>query len=123
VDAIVTIKRSEFGLDAFFGSDSDEVKVDIAVEALKAQRPGGTSSVRRRRAAAHLRGRSTSPLDRQMRLAFSKRGAKSDLGFACPLSTLEILYSLSSPSLRRAFPSGSWRASSSHPSLCPLPCS
>jgi polyisoprenoid-binding protein YceI len=38
-DASVTIKRSEFGLDAFIGNDSDEVKVDIAVEALKAQRP------------------------------------------------------------------------------------
>jgi polyisoprenoid-binding protein YceI len=38
-DAIVTLKRSEFGLDAFIGNDSDEVKVDIAVEALKAQRP------------------------------------------------------------------------------------
>src|SRR5437016_1185725 len=39
------------------------------------------------------------------------------------LSTLALLYSLSSPSLRRAFPSGSWRVSSSHLSLCPLPCS
>jgi polyisoprenoid-binding protein YceI len=38
-DASVTIKRSEFGLDAFIGNDSDEVKVEIAVEALKAQRP------------------------------------------------------------------------------------
>jgi polyisoprenoid-binding protein YceI len=38
-DASVTIKRSEFGLDAFVGNDSDEVKVEIAVEALKAQRP------------------------------------------------------------------------------------
>jgi polyisoprenoid-binding protein YceI len=36
-DASVTIKRSEFGLDAFIGNDSDEVKVDIAVEALKAR--------------------------------------------------------------------------------------
>jgi polyisoprenoid-binding protein YceI len=40
-DAIVTIKRSEFGLDAFIRNDSDEVKVEIAVEALKAQRPEG----------------------------------------------------------------------------------
>ena len=40
-DAIVTIKRSEFGLDAFIGNDSDEVKVEIAVEALKTQRPEG----------------------------------------------------------------------------------
>lgn len=38
-DASVTIKRSEFGLDAFIGNDSDEVKVDISVEALKASRP------------------------------------------------------------------------------------
>jgi polyisoprenoid-binding protein YceI len=38
-DARVMIKRSEFGLDAFTGNDSDEVEVDIAVEALKAQRP------------------------------------------------------------------------------------
>ena len=38
-DAIVTIKRSEFGLDAFIGNDSDEVTVDISVEALKASRP------------------------------------------------------------------------------------
>lgn len=38
-DAIVTIKRSEFGLDAFIGNDSDEVKVDISVEVLKASRP------------------------------------------------------------------------------------
>jgi hypothetical protein len=30
-----------FGLDAFIGNDSDEVKVEIAVEALKAQRPEG----------------------------------------------------------------------------------
>ena len=37
-DASVTIKRSEFGLDAFIGNDSDEVKVEIAVEALKGQR-------------------------------------------------------------------------------------
>ena len=37
-DATVTIKRSEFGLDAFIGNDSDEVKVDIPVEALKAAR-------------------------------------------------------------------------------------
>jgi polyisoprenoid-binding protein YceI len=38
-DAGVTIKRSEFGLDAFIGNDSDEVEIDIAVEALKAQGP------------------------------------------------------------------------------------
>lgn len=38
-DAVVTIKRSEFGLDAFIGNDSDEVRVDISVEALKAPRP------------------------------------------------------------------------------------
>ena len=38
-DAHVTIKRSEFGLDAFSGNDSDEVEIEIAVEALKAQRP------------------------------------------------------------------------------------
>jgi polyisoprenoid-binding protein YceI len=38
-DALVTIKRSEFGLNAFIGNDSDEVKVDISVEALKASRP------------------------------------------------------------------------------------
>ena len=38
-DASVTIKRSDFGLDAFIGNDSDEVKVDISVEALKTQRP------------------------------------------------------------------------------------
>jgi len=38
-DAIVTIKRTEFGLDAFIGNDSDEVKVDISVEVLKASRP------------------------------------------------------------------------------------
>lgn len=38
-DARVTIKRSEFGLDAFTENDSDEVEVDIAVEALKAQSP------------------------------------------------------------------------------------
>jgi polyisoprenoid-binding protein YceI len=38
-DARVTIRRSEFGLDAFTGNDSDEVEVDIAVEALKAQHP------------------------------------------------------------------------------------
>lgn len=38
-DAMVTIKRSEFGLDAFIGNDSDEVTVDISVEALKASRP------------------------------------------------------------------------------------
>lgn len=38
-DAIVTIKRSEFGLNAFIGNDSDEVKIEIAVEALKAPRP------------------------------------------------------------------------------------
>jgi polyisoprenoid-binding protein YceI len=38
-DAVVTLKRSEYGLDAFLGNDSDEVKVEIAVEALKAQRP------------------------------------------------------------------------------------
>ena len=38
-DAIVTIKRSEFGLDAFIGNDSDEVMVDISVEVLKASRP------------------------------------------------------------------------------------
>jgi polyisoprenoid-binding protein YceI len=37
-DASVTIKRSEFGLDAFIGNDSDEVKVDIPVEVLKAPR-------------------------------------------------------------------------------------
>jgi polyisoprenoid-binding protein YceI len=35
-DASVTIKRSDFGLDAFIGNDSDEVRLDIAVEALKA---------------------------------------------------------------------------------------
>lgn len=38
-DAVATIKRSEFGLDAFIGNDSDEVRVDISVEALKASRP------------------------------------------------------------------------------------
>jgi polyisoprenoid-binding protein YceI len=38
-DARVTIKRSEFGFDAFTGNDSDEVEIDIAVEALEAQRP------------------------------------------------------------------------------------
>jgi polyisoprenoid-binding protein YceI len=38
-DANVTIKRSDFGLDAFIGNDSDEVELDIAVEALKAHRP------------------------------------------------------------------------------------
>jgi polyisoprenoid-binding protein YceI len=38
-DVNVTIKRSEFGLDAFMENDSDEVKLDIAVEALKTQRP------------------------------------------------------------------------------------
>ena len=37
-DASVTIKRSDFGLDAFIGNDSDEVRVDISVEALKAPR-------------------------------------------------------------------------------------
>lgn len=37
-DATVTLKRSEFGLDAFIGNDSDEVKIDISVEALKAPR-------------------------------------------------------------------------------------
>jgi polyisoprenoid-binding protein YceI len=35
-DASVNIKRSDFGLDAFIGNDSDEVRLDIAVEALKA---------------------------------------------------------------------------------------
>jgi len=35
-DASVTINRSDFGLDAFIGNDSDEVRLDIAVEALKA---------------------------------------------------------------------------------------
>jgi polyisoprenoid-binding protein YceI len=38
-DASVTLKRSDFGLDAFIGNDSDEVRLDIAVEALKAQKP------------------------------------------------------------------------------------
>ena len=33
-DASATIKRSDFGLDIFIGNDSDEVKLDIAVEAL-----------------------------------------------------------------------------------------
>jgi polyisoprenoid-binding protein YceI len=34
-DASATIKRSDFGLDIFIGNDSDDVKLDIAVEALK----------------------------------------------------------------------------------------
>jgi polyisoprenoid-binding protein YceI len=34
-DASATIRRSEFGLDIFIGNDSDDVKLDIAVEALK----------------------------------------------------------------------------------------
>ncbi len=34
-DASATIKRSEFGLDAFMANDSDEVKLELAVEALK----------------------------------------------------------------------------------------
>jgi polyisoprenoid-binding protein YceI len=38
-DASVTIKRSDFGLDAFIGNDSDEVRLDIAVEALQAPQP------------------------------------------------------------------------------------
>lgn len=38
-DATAVIKRSEFGLDAFIGNDSDEVRVDISVEALKMSRP------------------------------------------------------------------------------------
>jgi len=38
-DADVTIRRSDFGLDAFIGNDSDDVELDIAVEAVKAQRP------------------------------------------------------------------------------------
>jgi polyisoprenoid-binding protein YceI len=38
-DASVTLKRSDFGLDAFIGNDSDEVRLDIAVEALKVQKP------------------------------------------------------------------------------------
>src|SRR4029077_1938360 len=33
-DASATIKRSDFGLDIFIGNDSDEVKLDIAVEAV-----------------------------------------------------------------------------------------
>jgi polyisoprenoid-binding protein YceI len=37
-DARLTLKRSDFGLDAFIGNDSDEVELDIPVEALKAQR-------------------------------------------------------------------------------------
>jgi polyisoprenoid-binding protein YceI len=35
-DATATIKRSEFGLDIFVGNDSDEVKLDITIEATKA---------------------------------------------------------------------------------------
>ena len=35
-DASVTIKRSDFGLDIMAGNDSDEVKLDLMVEALKA---------------------------------------------------------------------------------------
>jgi polyisoprenoid-binding protein YceI len=35
-DASATIKRSDFGLDIFIGNDSDDVKLDIAVEALQA---------------------------------------------------------------------------------------
>jgi polyisoprenoid-binding protein YceI len=38
-DANVTLKRSDFGLDAFIGNDSDEVELDIPVEVLKVQRP------------------------------------------------------------------------------------
>ena len=38
-DANVTIKRSDFGLNAFIGNDSDEVELDIAVEALKGHQP------------------------------------------------------------------------------------
>jgi polyisoprenoid-binding protein YceI len=38
-DASVTIRRSEFGLDAFIGNDSDEVRLDIPVEVLQAQKP------------------------------------------------------------------------------------
>jgi polyisoprenoid-binding protein YceI len=34
-DATVTIRRSEFGLDAFMANDSDEVKLELAIEALK----------------------------------------------------------------------------------------
>ncbi len=34
-DASVTITRSAFGLDAFIGNDSDDVRLDIAVEATK----------------------------------------------------------------------------------------
>ena len=34
-DASATIKRSDFGLDIFIGNDSDDVKLDIAVEALQ----------------------------------------------------------------------------------------
>lgn len=35
-DASATIKRSDFGLDIFSGNDSDDVRLDIAVEALQA---------------------------------------------------------------------------------------
>ena len=38
-DASVTLRRSDFGLDIFLGNDSDEVKLDIAVEALQVQKP------------------------------------------------------------------------------------
>jgi polyisoprenoid-binding protein YceI len=38
-DASVTIRRSDFGLDAFIGNDADEVKLDIAVKALKPPQP------------------------------------------------------------------------------------
>jgi polyisoprenoid-binding protein YceI len=38
-DASATIKRSDFGLDIFIGNDSDEVRLDIAVEALKVPQP------------------------------------------------------------------------------------
>ena len=36
-DAVATIRRSDFGLDAFAGNDSDEVQLDIPIEALEAQ--------------------------------------------------------------------------------------
>ena len=38
-DASVTIRRSDYGLDAFIGNDADDVRLEIAVEALKPQPP------------------------------------------------------------------------------------
>ena len=34
-DAVATIKRSEFGLDAFADNDGDEVRLDVAIEVLQ----------------------------------------------------------------------------------------